>query len=108
MNRETPPFQITWQFMMTAVFAGVLLGAWTGGIVGAAIRLAMPQYKKVDTPQVASKGDVMLAVQADNAATEARARSIMREYGAVRFEEFKEKWDNEVWSVLNEGTPQVQ
>lgn len=32
----------------------------------------------------------------------------MREYGAMRFVEFKDNWDPEIWSVYNEETPQVQ
>lgn len=103
------PFQITWQFIVAATAAGIFLGAWTGAILGAAIRLAMPQYHKVDTSQAASKGDLMLTVQAEDPAKSSKARSIMENNGAVRLEEFKEQWDPEVWSVFDEQhSPQVQ
>jgi hypothetical protein len=26
----------------------------------------------------------------------------MKEYGAVKFEEFREKWDSDIWSVFDE------
>jgi hypothetical protein len=105
---ETLPFQITWQLIFASTAAGAFLGAWTGGIVGAAIRLAMPHYYKVDTPQEANKGDLMLAVQADDTERGSKARSIMEKNGALRFEEFKDSWDSEIWSVLNQETPQVR
>lgn len=105
---ETLPFQITWQFILAATAAGLFLGAWTGAILGAAVRLAMPQYRKVDAPQSASKGDLMLAVQANDTGSENKARSIMTDHGAVGFEKFKENWDPEVWSELDEQASQVR
>ena len=79
----------------------MILGAWTGGIIGAAIRLARPQYRKLDIPQEANKGDLMLAVQANGANIESKVRSILKEYGAVRLEKFRDEWDPEVWSVID-------
>ena len=98
---ETLPFQISWQFIFVSVLAGMILGAWTGGIIGAAIRLARPQYRKLDIPQEANKGDLMLAVQANGANIESKVRSILKEYGAVRLEKFRDEWDPEVWSVID-------
>lgn len=105
---ETLPFQITWQFILTAVITGLLFGVWTGAILGAATRLAMAPYRKVDTLQDANKGDLMLAVEENDTRKGGRARSIMKKYGAVRFEEFKEQWDPDVWSVFDEHSPQVR
>lgn len=105
---QTLPFQITWQFVFSATAAGVLLGGLTGAILGAAARLVVPQYRKVDTSQEANKGDLMLAVQASDTGSENKARSIMKEHGAVRFESFEEQWDPEVWSVFDEQAPQVR
>jgi hypothetical protein len=102
------PFQITGQFILAATLTGVLLGALTGAILGAATRLAMPQYRKLDTFQQASKGDLLLAVQADSIARINTVKSTMQENGAFRLEEFKDSWDPEIWSVLNEETPQVR
>jgi hypothetical protein len=102
------PFQITWQFILAATLAGLLLGAWTGAILGAATRLAMPQYRKVDTFQQPSKGDLLLAVQADDPAVVNKVRSTLQENGAVSFEEFSDKWDPEIWSTMEEQTPQVR
>jgi hypothetical protein len=102
------PFQITWQYIFTSVVTGMIFGGITGAILGAATRLAMPQYRKVDTAQEASKGDLLLAVEADDPSKVNKVKSTMREYGAVSFEEFKDQWDPEVWSVLNEETPQVR
>jgi hypothetical protein len=102
------PFQITWQFIFAATLGGLLLGALTGAILGAAARLAMPQYRKLDTFQQADKGDLLLAVQADSIARINTVRSTMQENGAVSLEEFKDHWDTEVWSVFNEETPGVR
>lgn len=103
----TMPFQITRQFVLTSLATGLVFGVVTGAILGTATRLAMAPYRKVDTHQRANKGDIMLAVQADDRNRETRARSTMQEYGAVRFEEFRENWDTEVWSVFDEEVPQA-
>ena len=102
------PFQITWQFILAATLAGTLLGVLTGAILGAATRLAMPQYRKLDTFQQASKGDLLLAVQADSIARINTVKSTMQENGAVSLEEFKDHWDPEIWSMFNEETPAVR
>ena len=104
---ETLPFQITWQLILSAMITGLLFGVWTGGIIGAAVRLAMAPYRKVDTPQSANKGDLMVAVQANEGDRSARARALMKENGAVRFEEFSENWDPEIWSVFDEEASRV-
>ncbi len=106
-SSQALPFQITWQFILASLVAGIFLGAWTGAILGAAVRLAMPQYKKVDTPQEASKGDLMVAVQAKDSSLESKVRAILKEYGAFRFEQFRDQWDPEVWSLFDRETPQV-
>jgi hypothetical protein len=31
----------------------------------------------------------------------------MKEYGAVKFEEFRDTWDTEIWSVYDEEVPQT-
>lgn len=95
------PFQITGQFIFTATLAGMLLGGLTGAILGVATRLAMPQYRKLDTFQQASKGDLLLAVQADSIARINTVKSTMQENGAVSLEEFKDNWDPEIWSILD-------
>lgn len=104
----TLPFQITWQFVLTSLAAGVILGGVTGALLGAATRLGLVRYREVDTGQTANKGDLMLAVQANDTRREALARSTMQEYGAVQFEEFKENWDTEVWSVFDEEVSQTR
>ena len=102
------PFQITWQFILAATLGGLLLGALTGAILGAATRLAMPQYRKLDTFQQASKGDLLLTVQADSIARINTVKSTLQENGAVSLEEFKDHWDPEIWSEFNEETPRVR
>jgi hypothetical protein len=102
------PFQITWQFILAATLGGLLLGAWTGAILGAATRLAMPQYRKLDTFQQANKGDLLLTIQADSIARINTVKSTLQENGAVSLEEFKDHWDPEIWSVLSEETPGVR
>jgi hypothetical protein len=102
------PFQITWQFIFAAILGGLLLGALTGAILGAATSLARPQYRKLDTFQQASKGDLLLAVQANSIARINTVKSTLQENGAVSLEEFKDHWDPEIWSVFNEETPGVR
>jgi hypothetical protein len=101
------PFQITWQFILASTLGGILLGAWTGAILGAATRLAMPQYRKLDTFQQPSKGDLLLAVQTNDPGRLNQVKLTMQKNGAVDFEEFSENWDPEVWSVMDEETSQV-
>ncbi len=107
-SSQALPFQITWQYILAATLAGLLLGAWTGAIVGAAVRLAMPQYRKVDAVQQPSKGDLLLAVQANDAARANQVKSTLQENGAVGFEEFSDQWDPEIWSILDENTSQIR
>lgn len=98
----TLPFQITWQYTLTSLATGLIFGVVTGAILGTATRLALARYRKVDTSQEAEKGDLMLAVKTDDMRAETRARLTMKEYGAVKFEEFRDHWDSEVWSVFDE------
>jgi hypothetical protein len=102
------PFQITWQFIFASVAGGFFLGAWTGAILGAAVRLAMPQYRKIDVSQPANKGDLMLAVQTNDASKETKTISILKEHGAMRVVQFKDQWDPEVWSVFDSQNPVVR
>lgn len=103
----TLPFEITWQYTFTSVVTGLIFGGVTGAILGAAMRLLMAKYRKVDTGQTANKGDLMLAVEANDSRRETKARSIMKEYRAVKFEEFRDTWDTEIWSVYDEEVPQA-
>ena len=102
------PFQITWQYILAASLSGMLLGGLTGAILGAATRLAMPQYHRVDSIQQPSQGDLLVAVQADDTSRMNQVKSTLKENGAVSFEEFSDRWDQEVWSVLDEKTPQAR
>lgn len=103
----TLPFEITGQYTLTSTFTGLVFGGITGAILGVATRLYMAKYRKVDTAQAASKGDLLLAVETNDMRRETRARSVMKEYGALKFEEFRETWDTEVWSVFDEEVPQT-
>lgn len=103
----TPPFEITREYTLISLATGLIFGVVTGAILGTATRLAMAQYKTVDSSQEPNKGDLMLAVQTNDMRRETKARSTMKEYGAVRFEEFREKWDTEVWSVFEEEASQA-
>jgi hypothetical protein len=96
----TMPFELTSQFFATSVLTGLMFGGVTGIILGVATRFWMDKYRKVDADR---KGNnFMLAVQADDIRKETKARLTMKEYGAVKFEEFREKWDSDVWSVFDE------
>lgn len=103
----TEPFQITWEFILTSLATGIVFGVVTGAILGTATRLLLARYKKVDTSHGVKQGDLMLAVEANDIRKETKARLTMKEYGAVKFEEFREKWDTEIWSVLEEKVPQT-
>lgn len=101
---ETPngaSIPVTGEFVFASVLSGMVLGGVTGIILGVATRLLMAKYRKVDT-SAEDEGNFMLAVQTDEMRSETRARLTMKEYGAVGFEEFREKWDTEVWSVSEE------
>lgn len=95
------PFQITWQFVLASVSAGLILGGVTGIILGAASRLFIATEKKEKTPPGTRKGDLMLAVQAEEDSQKSKARHTMKEHGAVKFEEFRENWDAKVWSLID-------
>ena len=103
----TVPFQITWQFVSTSVFTGLLFGGVTGIILGAAGRMFLWRYKKHD-PKVVNKDNVMLAVETDDIRTETKAKLTMKEYGAQKFEEFRDTWDAETWSTPEENVPQTE
>jgi hypothetical protein len=105
-SAQALPFQITTEYIFTSLVTGLIFGAITGAILGVAARLASAPYRRVDTSRV-SKGDLMLAVQVNDEAQKSKARSIMKTNGVVRFEEFNDKWDPEIWSVFDEKTPQV-
>ena len=100
-------FQITWQYILPSIATGLIFGGTTGAILGAATRLAMPKYRKVDTSQPASKGDVMLATGRRHCQVN-KVKPTMKQYGAVCFEEFKDQWDPEVWSIFTEEASQVR
>ena len=92
---------VTGEFIFSSVLSGIILGGVTGIILGVATRLLMSKYRKVDVSR-RDEGDYMLAVQTDDMRRETKAKLTMKEYGAVKFEEFREKWDTEVWSVFDE------
>jgi len=98
----TVPFEITGPFIFSSVVSGIMLGGITGIILGVATRLLMGKYRKIDTSRGIKQGDIMLAVQADDIRKETKARLTMKEYGAVKFEEFRNMWDAEIWSVFDE------
>jgi len=108
LGGATVPFEITWQFIASSLVTGIIFGGVTGIILGAATRLLMARYRKVDTSKGVNKGDLMIAVETDDIRKETKARLTMKEYGARKFEEFREKWDSEIWSVCKEEAPQTQ
>jgi hypothetical protein len=93
---------VTGDFIFSSITSGLILGGVTGIILGVAAWLLMAKYRKVDTSHGIKPGDFMLAVQADDIRRETKARLTMKEYGAVKFEEFREKWDAEIWSAFDE------
>lgn len=103
----TVPFEITPEFIASSLITGVIFGVVTGIILGVAVRLLLSRYRKVDTSKGINKGDLMIAVEADDIRKETKAKLTMKEYGARKFEEFREKWDSEIWSVYNEEAPQT-
>jgi hypothetical protein len=104
---QTVPFAITGEFFLTSLATGLIFGVVTGAILGVASRLLMARYKKVDTSEGIKQGDLMLAVETPDIRKETRARLTMKEYGAVKFDEFRDTWDTEVWSVFDEETQQA-
>lgn len=103
----TQPFQFTPGFMFTSLTTGLIFGIVTGIILGVAGRLLATRYRKVNTSKGIDQGDFMLAVEADDIRKETKARLTMKEYGAIKFEEFREKWDTDIWSVYKDEAPQT-
>jgi hypothetical protein len=97
---STLPFEYTPQFFATSVLTGLMFGGVTGIILGVATRFWMNKYRKVDAHRRGN--NFMLAVQTDDMRKETKAKMTMKEYGAVKFEEFREKWDSDTWSVFDE------
>jgi hypothetical protein len=97
---QTLPFEITWQFVLSSLAAGLILGGITGVILGAVWRLFTGYEKNVRTRPQTRRGDLMLAVPADDERRASEARSTMQEHGAYAFDEFHENWDRTVWSLL--------
>jgi hypothetical protein len=100
----TVPFEITWQFIATSLFTGLIFGVVTGAILGAAGRMFLWRYRDHD-PKVINKDNVMVAVEADDIRKETKAKLTMKEYGAEKFEEFRDSWNTEVWSVSGDNVP---
>jgi hypothetical protein len=96
----TLPFEYTPQFFATSVLTGLMFGGVTGIILGVATRFWMNKYRKVDAHRRGN--NFMLAVQTDDMRRETKAKMTMKEYGAVKFEEFRETWDSDTWSVFDE------
>ncbi len=97
---QAVPFGPTSQFFATSLLTGLLFGGVTGILLGVATRFWMDKYRKVGADR---KGNnFMLAVQTDDMRKETKAKLTMKEYGAVKFEEFREKWDADIWSVFDE------
>lgn len=105
---QTVPFEITSQFIVTSVITGIIFGMVTGAILGVATRLALVRYRKVDTSNGVKKGDLMVAVETNDIRKETKAKRTMREYGARKFEEFKDMWDTEIWSPSKADVPQTR
>jgi hypothetical protein len=101
----TLPFQITWQFIASSLATGLIFGVVTGAILGAAGRMFLWRYKDHD-PKKMSKDEVMLAVETDDIRKETKAKLTMKEYGAHKFEEFRDSWDTETWSTAGENLSQ--
>lgn len=97
---------ITGEFIISSVVSGLIFGGVTGTILGVGTRLALARYKKVDTSKGVNKGDLMVAVEADDIRKETKARLTMKEFGARKFEEFRDSWDTEVWSVSRDEVVQ--
>jgi|SRR5215208_4280477 len=107
LGGATVPFEITWEFTASSLMTGIIFGGVTGIILGVATRLLMARYRKVDTSKGVDKGDLMIAVETDDIRKETKAKLTMKEYGARKFEEFREKWDSDIWSVYQEEAPQT-
>ena len=105
---NTLPFQITWQYIATSIFTGLLFGGVTGAILGVATRLWLIGYRKVDTSKGIKKGDMMVAVETDDIRKETKAKLTMKEYGARKFEEFRDMWDTEIWSTPQDEVQQAR
>ncbi len=101
------PFQYTPDFMFVSLVTGLMFGILTGVILGVASRLLATKYRKVNTSKGIDRGDFMVAVEADDIRKETKARLTMKEYGAIKFEEFREKWDTDIWSVYKDEAPQT-
>ena len=103
----TLPFQLTWQFIASSLATGLIFGIVTGIILGAAARMYLWRYRQHD-PKVLNKDNVMLAVQTDDIRKETKARLTMKEYGARKFEEFRDTWDTDTWSTPGETVLQEE
>lgn len=62
----------------------------------------------MDTSNGVKKGDLMVAVEADDIRKETNAKLTMKEHGARKFEEFRDMWDTEIWSVSKDEVPQIR
>lgn len=104
----TQPFQFTPEFMFSSLATGLIFGVVTGVILGVAARLLATKYRKINTSRGIDRGDFMVAVEADDIRKETKAKLTMKEYGAIKFEEFREMWDTDIWSVYKDEAPQAR
>lgn len=81
-------------------------GALVGIILGVATRLITSRENTRITPTGIKRGGVLVAVKTDSAREEV-AKHVLKENGALDFQNLTEKWDSKVWEGFREVQPSV-
>lgn len=89
-------------FIVNAVGFGLAWGAVTGIILGAAARLLGSRDRVSITSKGVKRGGLLVVTLTDEAHTEAEARRILENHGAVDIQNLTDKWDLGIWSDFRE------
>jgi hypothetical protein len=95
-------------FITMSVVWGLVAGGLTGTILGVASRLLRSREKAEVMTQEIEKRGVLVTVGLDGSQTEAQARRVLEERGAVEVGNPSEKWDLDAWASPNEMNPSLR
>lgn len=94
--------------ILTSVIWGLVAGGLTGIILGVASKLLGSREKAEVMTREIEKSGVLVTVGVDGSQSEAHARRVIEEYGAVEVGEPSAKWDLDAWASPNDTTPSLR
>jgi outer membrane lipoprotein SlyB len=88
-------------YTFVAVISGIVAGVLTGTILGVASRLLRARETAEVTTRQIEKSGVLVTVNVNDTQSEAKARRVLEENGALEVGDPSEQWDLDGWSSPN-------